>query len=212
MGLWQLRLWDAAEAKESLRMACIFLGGGSLWLSAQLPGIIVIDMPSFSDSIFLFVLALLLFGPKKLPALARELGKWVGEFRRASNEFKMQMEEELRQSEQEDRRKQIAAMEAAAPVAASTEEEPTHPHLPEAAEEVANETATESAAETRPEAIPIATSGELKMMPPATGLPMGRGAETAEDPFGGGLLESIPSDENEQAGVELAAEGESSGR
>jgi sec-independent protein translocase protein TatB len=42
-------------------------------------------MPSFQDSIVLFVLALLLFGPKKLPLLARELGKWVGEFRRASN-------------------------------------------------------------------------------------------------------------------------------
>ena len=57
-------------------------------------------MPSFADSIFLFVLALLLFGPKRLPVLARELGKWVGEFRRASNEFKMQMEDELRASEQ----------------------------------------------------------------------------------------------------------------
>lgn len=178
-------------------------------------------MPSFSDSIFLFVLALLLFGPKKLPVLARELGKWVGEFRRASNEFKMQMEEELRQVEQEDRRKQIAAMEAAAPVAAAVEE-PEHPHLPDAAYEVATENAAESAVaetatdaaptETRPEPIPIATSGELKMMPPATGLPMGRGAELAEDPFGGGLLESIPSDENEQAGVAMAAEGESSGR
>src|ERR1700691_6292450 len=73
-------------------------------------------MPSFSDSIFLFILALLLFGPKRLPVLARELGKWVGEFRRASNEFKMQMEDELRQSEQAERNKQIAAMEAAAPV------------------------------------------------------------------------------------------------
>lgn len=73
-------------------------------------------MPSFSDSIFLFILALLLFGPKRLPVLARELGKWVGEFRRASNEFKMQMEEELRLTEQSDRQKQIAAMEAAAPV------------------------------------------------------------------------------------------------
>src|SRR6202789_2402233 len=73
-------------------------------------------MPSFPDSIFLFVLALLLFGPKRLPVLARELGKWVGEFRRASNEFKMQMEDELRLSEQAERNKQIAAMEAAAPV------------------------------------------------------------------------------------------------
>src|SRR5580698_5778403 len=84
-------------------------------------------MPSFSDSIFLFILALLLFGPKKLPVLAREIGKWVGEFRRASNEFKMQMEEELRQSEQADRQKQIAAMEAAAPVTPAIEE-PPHPH------------------------------------------------------------------------------------
>ena len=74
-------------------------------------------MPSFPDSIFLFVLALLLFGPKRLPVLARELGKWVGEFRRASNEFKMQMEDELRMSEQAEKQKQIAAMEAAAPVA-----------------------------------------------------------------------------------------------
>src|SRR5580658_8121594 len=90
---------------------------------------ILIDMPSFSDSIFLFVLALLLFGPKKLPVLAREIGKWVGEFRRASNEFKMQMEEELRLTEQADRQKQIAAMEAAAPVTPPIAEA-EHPQLP----------------------------------------------------------------------------------
>ncbi|MGC9197564.1 MAG: twin-arginine translocase TatA/TatE family subunit [Acidobacteriaceae bacterium] len=77
-------------------------------------------MPSFPDSIFLFVLALLLFGPKRLPVLARELGKWVGEFRRASNEFKMQMEEELRLSEQAERNRQIAAIAATTPVAQET--------------------------------------------------------------------------------------------
>jgi sec-independent protein translocase protein TatB len=189
-----------------------------------LPGIIVIDMPSFSDSIFLFVLALLLFGPKKLPVLARELGKWVGEFRRASNEFKMQMEEELRLAEQEDRQKQIAAMEAAAPVAQPVEE-PSHPHLPEAAPEsveVAPEldAAPESAAS---EALPIATAGELKMMPPSTGLPAARGAnrgagdEGSGDPLGGGLLDAIPSstaeehERHEHAAVAMAAEGETSG-
>jgi sec-independent protein translocase protein TatB len=176
-------------------------------------------MPSFSDSIFLFVLALLLFGPKKLPVLARELGKWVGEFRRASNEFKMQMEEELRQVEQEDRQKQIAAMEAAAPVAAPVEE-PTHPHLPEASTEVAaaESSSAEPAepaetAEAKPEPLPIATSGELKMMPPATGLPTAREVgevRGSNDPLGG-LLESIPSDEPEQGGVVMAGEGESSG-
>ena len=52
-------------------------------------------MPSLGDSAVIFILALLLFGPKKLPELARQLGKLMGEFRRASNEFRMQMEEEL---------------------------------------------------------------------------------------------------------------------
>jgi sec-independent protein translocase protein TatB len=179
---------------------------------------IFIDMPSFSDSIFLFVLALLLFGPKKLPVLARELGKWIGEFRRASNEFKMQMEEELRQVEQEERQKQISAMEAAAPVAQPVEE-PTHPHLPEPVTESV-ETSPVVAAEPTVEAgepLPIAAAGELKMMPPSTGLPTARGGTNgtrqSDDPLGGGLLDAIPSSaEREHAGVVVAAEGESSGR
>ena len=75
-------------------------------------------MPSFQDSAVIFFLALLLFGPKKLPELARQLGKLMGEFRRASNEFRMQMEDELRTSEQEERQKQIAAIAAAAPAPA----------------------------------------------------------------------------------------------
>src|ERR1700712_654042 len=91
-------------------------------------------MPSLQDSAIIFILALLLFGPKMLPVLARELGKWIGEFRRASNEFKMQMEEELRVSEQADRQKEIAAIEAAAPVAPPLDgvptEDPEHPHTP----------------------------------------------------------------------------------
>ncbi len=128
-------------------------------------------MPSFSDSIVLFILALLLFGPKKLPVLARELGKWLGEFRRASNEFKMQMEEELRVSEQEERQKQIAAMEAAAPQAAIPE--PEHPHLP-----ASTQSDSEPAAEApTPSPLPIASSGDIHMMPPATGLPVARGHE-----------------------------------
>lgn len=202
-------------------------GAGSRWLLIPAPGMIFIDMPSFSDSIFLFVLALLLFGPKKLPVLARELGKWIGEFRRASNEFKMQMEEELRLSEQEERQKQIAAMEAAAPVAQPVDT-PPHPHLPEPeAESVEGPAASvegeASGAEAAGEALPIATAGELKMMPPSTGLPEARRTreadiEQAEDPLGGGLLDAIPTaghgsaGEHEHAAVAMAAEGETSGR
>jgi sec-independent protein translocase protein TatB len=64
---------------------------------------------SLPDTIFIFGLALVIFGPKKLPEIGRQLGKLVLEFRRASNEFKMQIEEELRAAEIADRQKQIAA-------------------------------------------------------------------------------------------------------
>src|SRR5271170_8307304 len=87
-------------------------------------------MPSLGDSAFIFLLALLLFGPKKLPELARQIGKLMGEFRRASNEFRMQMEEELRVADQAEQQKKIAAMEAAAPPVGEVIPEPEHPHIP----------------------------------------------------------------------------------
>ena len=50
---------------------------------------------SFSETIFLFFLALVIFGPKKLPEIARTVGKALNEFKRASNEFKAQIEQEI---------------------------------------------------------------------------------------------------------------------
>ena len=50
---------------------------------------------SFSETIFLFVLALVVFGPKKLPEIARQAGRLLAELRRASNEFKSQIETEI---------------------------------------------------------------------------------------------------------------------
>src|SRR5450432_3333990 len=61
------------------------------------------------DGIIIFVIALILFGPKKLPEMARQVAKLMAEFRRASNEFKTQIDEELRSAEQADRQKQISA-------------------------------------------------------------------------------------------------------
>jgi sec-independent protein translocase protein TatB len=73
------------------------------------------------DTIFIFCLALIIFGPKKLPEIGRQIGKLMVEFRRASNEFKMQIEEELRASEESERQKEIsAATTPAAPIAASS--------------------------------------------------------------------------------------------
>jgi sec-independent protein translocase protein TatB len=79
---------------------------------------------SLPDTVFIFVLALIIFGPKKLPEIGRQLGKLVGEFRRASNEFKFQIEEELRQAEFADRNTSAAAtkeLETSASAEASTE-------------------------------------------------------------------------------------------
>lgn len=58
---------------------------------------------SFADTVVLFVLALLLFGPKKLPIIARQIGKALNEFKRASNEFKAQIESEINQLEYQER-------------------------------------------------------------------------------------------------------------
>ena len=58
---------------------------------------------SFADTVVLFVLALLLFGPKKLPGIARQVGKALNEFKRASNEFKAQIESEISQLEFQER-------------------------------------------------------------------------------------------------------------
>ncbi len=49
------------------------------------------------ELIIIFVVALLVFGPKKLPEISRTLGKWVVEIRRGINIAKSQMEEELRE-------------------------------------------------------------------------------------------------------------------
>ncbi|HKO19634.1 MAG TPA: twin-arginine translocase TatA/TatE family subunit [Acidobacteriaceae bacterium] len=170
-------------------------------------------MPGFGDSAFIILLALLLFGPKKLPVLARQLGKLMGDFRRASNEFRTQMEEELRISEQAERQKQIAALEASAPpvppvdlassAASHTPPEPPAfatpdssaenqwdaPAEPSAIGENSIAPPSDSAAEPAPPEripapLPIATSGDLTMMPPSTGLPVPKTApeHTAGDP------------------------------
>jgi TatA/E family protein of Tat protein translocase len=71
----------------------------------------------FADSIFIFLLALILFGPKKLPEIGRQIGKLLVEFRRASNEFKAQIDEELRNMEQQERQKKLEAAALPGPAA-----------------------------------------------------------------------------------------------
>src|SRR6266567_6900552 len=65
-----------------------------------------------ADTIILMIMALVVFGPRRLPQIGRQIGKLMYEFRKASNDFKFQMEEELRLSEEADRRKKEEAERA----------------------------------------------------------------------------------------------------
>lgn len=56
-----------------------------------------------TEMIFIFVLALLIFGPKKLPELGRSFGKGLAEFRRASSELKSTFQREMDNIEAETR-------------------------------------------------------------------------------------------------------------
>jgi len=53
------------------------------------------------ELIIIFVVALIVFGPRKLPELGKSLGKGLAEFRRASNELRSTIEEEVRNIEEE---------------------------------------------------------------------------------------------------------------
>ena len=59
-----------------------------------------IGMP---ELIIIFFIALIIFGPRKLPELGRSLGKSLSEFKRASNELKSTLEDEIRVEEQQQR-------------------------------------------------------------------------------------------------------------
>lgn len=60
------------------------------------------------ETVFIFFLALILFGPKKLPELGRTVGKALTEFRRASSELKSTFDREMKSLEQETEFKEIS--------------------------------------------------------------------------------------------------------
>jgi sec-independent protein translocase protein TatB len=125
------------------------------------------------DTLLIVVIALIVFGPKKLPEISRQIGKLLYEFRKASNDFKFQIEEELRAAEQAERQKQLntqaATVQPAAPVTVGAGE------VVSAAPESEGVHGPETIAQTtEPAAAGASTSEEqaVTIHPPSTGLPV----------------------------------------
>ncbi|HZM96174.1 MAG TPA: TatA/E family twin arginine-targeting protein translocase [Vicinamibacterales bacterium] len=70
-----------------------------------------IGMP---ELVIILVIALIIFGPRKLPELGRSLGKSLGEFKRASNELRNTLEEEVRVEEQREQKAKMQEEQATA--------------------------------------------------------------------------------------------------
>jgi sec-independent protein translocase protein TatB len=133
------------------------------------------------DTLLIVVVALIVFGPKKLPEISRQVGKLLYEFRKASNDFKFQIEEELRAAEQAERQKELSAQAAvsqpATPVAITAGE--TVSAEPVIDEARAPEDVTEASVAVAPatendfhETVQPETPGTPSIQPPASGLPV----------------------------------------
>ena len=178
------------------------------------------------DTLFLVVLALIVFGPKKLPEISRQVGKLLYEFRKASNDFKFQIEEELRASEQAERQKELAAQAATAqpatPIAITAGETVSAEPVAEAEavrapEPIAPDLAAEHAAPASEAETPATEANAMKtptILPPASGLPVStrspyRALENTEEiPAAGPENEAQALDEmraDAQEAVEAAA-------
>ena len=140
-------------------------------------------MASMADTIFIMVLALVVFGPRRLPQIGRQIGKLMYEFRKASNDFKFQMEEELRTAEEADRRKKeeerqrALALAAPAPAAELPAPAPevviVKPVSPDAGQVSVEPIPASSASDSAAEAATVHETYP-RIMPPSTGETIAR--------------------------------------
>ena len=133
------------------------------FMSAHPP--ILLGTLGMTDSLILMVMALVVFGPRRLPQIGRQIGKLMYEFRKASNDFKFQMEEELRNAEEADRRKKEEERQRTLAAQTASEQASVSADPAPAAKPV--EAADLSAATPAPDL--KAEEGAPRIMPPSTG-------------------------------------------
>jgi sec-independent protein translocase protein TatB len=69
-------------------------------------------MLSIPHLVVIFLIALIVLGPEKLPQVARVLGKAMADFRRITTDFRVQIEDEMREMERHTRLQQMTAAQA----------------------------------------------------------------------------------------------------
>ena len=96
-----------------------------------------IGMP---ELVIILVIALIIFGPRKLPELGRSLGKSLGEFKKASNELRNTLDEEIRAEEFKEQRTKTEAEQKSALEAANSMRDAITPESPAPAAAESHET------------------------------------------------------------------------
>jgi Tat protein translocase TatB subunit len=81
-------------------------------------------MLSIPHLVVIFLVALVVLGPEKLPQIARMLGKAMADFRRITTDFRVQIEDEMQEMERQTRLKKEAAAAESAPTPAATTVDP----------------------------------------------------------------------------------------
>src|ERR1035437_6797790 len=84
-------------------------------------------MLSLPHLIVIFVVALVIFGPEKLPELARMLGKATAEFRKMTGDFRYALEEEVRDLDRQARIRELNAAQASSQASSQAQPAQTQP-------------------------------------------------------------------------------------
>ena len=140
----------------------------------------------WSELVLIGVVALIVIGPKELPAVLRAVGQWTTKIRRMAGEFQSQFQEAMREAEMSDLKKHVAELDAAAKGIATdfdpldlkeaTKWEPKAPSASDAAAESESASLSEFAS---PAAAPETPNAAAPAEPVASGAPQPSSEESA---------------------------------
>jgi sec-independent protein translocase protein TatB len=164
------------------------------------------------EYILIAIVALIVIGPKELPAVLRTIGQWTGKIRRMAAEFQGQFHEAMREAEMADLKKEVDNLNAQAKGITSTFDDPLNAseatkweYRPDPAPEVASEPKLEASPEVKPESPPEpAAPGGGAVAPPEAAPADRAGADRAGQGAGQASVQEVPVAASEPAAAAMA--------